>query len=123
MKQLKLPIICKNAENRSKVAVTVLTLTINQPSSSRTWPARIQIEDYADRRNTSVGLFGKLQRVMHYEKERGLSKLPKEVLISSDTNILGQSNRNKKKDIVMEKHATTEAEIGCHIDGVAVVFK
>ncbi|GKE26671.1 hypothetical protein Tco_1442055, partial [Tanacetum coccineum] len=24
------------------------------------------------------------------------------------------------EDIVMEKHATTEAETGCHIDGVAV---
>ncbi|GJW79540.1 tetratricopeptide repeat domain-containing protein PYG7, chloroplastic [Tanacetum coccineum] len=43
------------------------------------------------------------------------------VPISSDTKILGQSNGNKKKDIVMEKQATTEAEIGCHIDGVAVV--
>ncbi|GKE66507.1 hypothetical protein Tco_1520668 [Tanacetum coccineum] len=41
--------------------------------------------------------------------------------ISSDTKILGQSNGNKKKDIVMEKQTTTEAEIGCHIDGVAVV--
>ncbi|GKE90763.1 hypothetical protein Tco_1571858, partial [Tanacetum coccineum] len=49
-----------------------------QPSSSRTWHARIQTDDYAGRRNTSVGLFGKLQRVMHCEKEKGLSKSPNE---------------------------------------------
>ncbi|GJZ20837.1 hypothetical protein Tco_0557427 [Tanacetum coccineum] len=54
-----------------------------QPSSSRTWHARIQTDDYADRRNTSVGLFGKLQRVMHCEKEKGLSKSPNEVSLKN----------------------------------------
>ncbi|GKC46734.1 hypothetical protein Tco_1064456 [Tanacetum coccineum] len=135
------------------LATTILTLTAVQPSSSRTWHARIQTDDYAGRRNTSVGLFGKLQRVMHCQKEKGLSKSPNEgrkpelhilsweciaslmnanpwllytyydltIPISSDTKILGQSNGNKKKDIVMEKQVTTEAEISCHIDEVAVV--
>nr|GEZ31423.1 hypothetical protein [Tanacetum cinerariifolium] len=145
--QLKLPIICKSAKNRSKVEFGVAIILGHNKNEVKEAQAKlkhafiktaksfvtdggcvdlkwkIQIEDYADRRNTSVGLFGKLQHVMHWEKERGLSKLPKEVLISSDTKILGQRNGNKKEDIVMEKHATTETKIGCHIDGVAVVFK
>nr|GEW90041.1 hypothetical protein [Tanacetum cinerariifolium] len=51
---------------------------IEKKISSRTRHARIQTDDYADHRNISVGLFGKLQRLMHCKKEKGLSKLPNE---------------------------------------------
>ncbi|PWA48700.1 serine/threonine/dual specificity protein kinase, catalytic domain-containing protein [Artemisia annua] len=60
-------------------------------------------------------------RAILIEKAWSLFSIKAPFRISSDTKILGQSNGNKKKDIVMEKQATTEAEIGCHIGEVATV--
>nr|GEY98738.1 serine/threonine/dual specificity protein kinase, catalytic domain-containing protein [Tanacetum cinerariifolium] len=46
----------------------------------------------------------------------------REVRISSDSKILTQSNGNKRNDIMMEKQATTLAEIGCHSGVVLQLF-
>nr|GEW39198.1 serine/threonine/dual specificity protein kinase, catalytic domain-containing protein [Tanacetum cinerariifolium] len=46
----------------------------------------------------------------------------REVRISFDSKILGQSNDNKRKDIMMEKQATTMAKIGCHSGVVLQLF-
>ncbi|GJT79362.1 receptor like protein kinase S.2-like protein, partial [Tanacetum coccineum] len=60
-------------------------------------------------------------RAILIEKAWSLFSIKAPIRISSDTKILGQSNGNKKKDIMMEKQATPEAKIGCHIGGVATV--
>nr|GEW12293.1 probable serine/threonine-protein kinase PIX13 isoform X1 [Tanacetum cinerariifolium] len=65
-----------------------------------------------------IGTFGPALHFTSNEQQHRLAGWAKhcirEVRISSDSKILRQSNENKKKDIMMEKQATTLAEIGCH---------
>ncbi|GJW41156.1 receptor like protein kinase S.2-like protein, partial [Tanacetum coccineum] len=56
-------------------------------------------------------------RAILIEKAWSLFSIKASIRISSDSKILGQSNGNKRKDIMMEKQVTTLAEIGCHSGG------